>query len=184
MKVYVKDEEGNFLAVTLVSPQEIDDVTTVTPPGTLDVQSCDLITVRMADGELRDYAPYGVFAYSQETALIKSLASSEVGKRIDFNTGRGYTAEGQQITAEVVAQKLDGIGDMRLLVLMTDHSRGLEYLYDLAELTEGAVLHHYDGIGGEVHYKRLEEYWGVSLRGDPVDADYADWRQKPIYQGS
>ena len=112
------------------------------------------------------------------------MSTNEIGERIDFNTGRGYTAQGQQITAEVVAKKLDGIGDMRLLVLMTDHSRGLEYLYDLAELTATAVLHHYDAIGGEVHYKRLEEYWGVSHRGDPVDADYADWRQKPIYQGS
>ena len=169
MNVYVKNKEGNFLEVTLVSRSEIDDVT----------------TVRMANGELRDYAPNGVFAYSQETALIKSLASSEVGKRIDFNTGRGYTAEGQQITAEVVAQKLcEDFGDMRLLVLMTDHSRRLEYLYDLAELTPRAVLRHYDGIGGEVHYKRLGEYWGVTLRGDPVDTDYADWRQKPIYQSS
>ena len=116
--------------------------------------------------------------------VIGKQNGSEVGERIDFNTGRGYTAQGQQITAEVVAQKLDGIGDMRLLVLMTDHSRGLEYLYNLSELTEDAVLRRYDGTSGEVSYKRLKEYWGVSHRGDPVDTDYADWRQKPIYQGS
>ena len=117
--------------------------------------------------------------------VIGKQNGSEVGERIDFNTGRGYTAEGQQITAEVVAQKLcEDFGDMRLLVLMTDHSRGLEYLYDLAELTATAVLRHYDGTSGEVSYKRLAEYWGVGYRGDPIGTDYQDMRKKAVYQGS
>ena len=89
--------------------------------------------------------------------------------KIEFNTGRNYTAEGQRITAEIIDTKTcDLFGDLTHLVKMIDHSRGLNYLYELPELTSHEVMRAYDD--GETQclsyskskdgsYKRLRDFW-------------------------
>ena len=110
-------------------------------------------------------------------------------QRIDFNTGRNYTAEGQQITAEVIAQKhCEIMEETWFLVLMTDHSRGLDYLYEMPQLTRRNVMNRYDGVDGqclrlqsEDGYNVLRDFWKVDYRGNPINADFDDWHKKPVF---
>ena len=80
-------------------------------------------------------------------------------KTIQFNTGREYQPEGQLISAVVVAEKED-----RGLVLMVDHSRDLDYLYELDadNFTQSGIMAKYDESNSEVSSESLESFWNVS----------------------
>ena len=80
-------------------------------------------------------------------------------KTIHFNTGREYQPEGQLISAVVVAEKED-----RGLVLMVDHSRDLDYLYELDadNFTQSGIMAKYDESNSEVSSESLESFWNVS----------------------
>lgn len=89
-------------------------------------------------------------------------------KTIRFNTGREYQPEGQLISAVVVAEKVTHVehfGDIeRILVLMVDHSRGLDYLYELEtdDFTQPGIMSIYDERNSDVSLDRLESFWDVS----------------------
>lgn len=79
--------------------------------------------------------------------------------KIEFNTGRQYTAEGQRITAEIIDTRMCNIIDeITHLVRMVDHSRGIEYLYELPELTQRLLMTEYDH-NRDVSYDRLVGFW-------------------------
>ena len=93
---------------------------------------------------------------------------------IEFNTGRQYTKDGQRITAEIIDTKTcDIFGDLTHLVRMIDHSRGLDYLYELPELTSHEVMRAYDGDtqclscsqSKDGSYRRLRDFWKRDHRG-------------------
>ena len=89
-------------------------------------------------------------------------------KTIQFNTGREYQPEGQLISAVVVAEKathVEHFGDIeRILVLMVDHSRDLDYLYELDadNFTQSGIMAKYDESNSEVSSESLESFWNVS----------------------
>ena len=89
-------------------------------------------------------------------------------KTIQFNTGREYQPEGQLISAVVVAEKVTHVehfGDIeRILVLMVDHSRDLDYLYELDadNFTQSGIMAKYDESNSDVSSERLESFWNVS----------------------
>tara|TARA_R100000315_G_scaffold5514_1_gene1879 strand:- start:421 stop:780 length:360 start_codon:yes stop_codon:yes gene_type:complete len=80
-------------------------------------------------------------------------------KTIQFNTGRQYQPEGQLISAVVIAEKED-----RILVLMVDHSRDLDYLYELDadNFTQSGIMAKYDESNSDVSSERLERFWNIS----------------------
>ena len=85
-------------------------------------------------------------------------------KRIRFNTGRPYTANGQSITATVVAEKEDKDADGILyLVLMVDHSRGLDYLYEMdsERFHPHGIMWKYDRNNSDISHDRLESFWNL-----------------------
>lgn len=99
-------------------------------------------------------------------------------QRIEFNTGREYTKEGQRITAEIIDTKTCSIfeDETTHLVRMIDHSRGLDYLYEMSELTEHNVMRAYDGgsclsysRSADGSYERLRDFWKRGYKGTKLD---------------
>jgi hypothetical protein len=78
---------------------------------------------------------------------------------VQFNTGRQYQPEGQLISAVEIAEKGD-----RILVLMVDHSRDLDYLYelDVDAFNQDGIMAKYDERNSEVSSERLKSFWNVS----------------------
>ena len=100
-------------------------------------------------------------------------------KRIEFNTGREYTKEGQRITAEIIDTKTCSIfeDETTHLVRMIDHSRGLDYLYEMPELTQHNVMRAYDSDteclsysrSADGSYRRLRDFWERGYKGEKLD---------------
>ena len=97
---------------------------------------------------------------------------------IEFNTGREYTKEGQRITAEIIDTKTCSILEdgTTHLVRMIDHSRGLDYLYEMSELTEHNIMRAYDGgsclsysRSADGSYERLRDFWKRGYKGEKLD---------------
>ena len=80
-----------------------------------------------------------------------------------WNTGRGYSAHGQVITAVyLVAENV--IGDDVHYVVYVDHTRGCdgyfgvhsEFPIESIEQLQRMVMHHYDRTGSQVYNEKLE----------------------------
>lgn len=105
-------------------------------------------------------------------------AAPIINERLDWNTGRGYTPEGQRITSIIVAAR----GDERLhhyLVHMIDHDRGLDYLFELNGNTRWEVMHAYD------HNQDVRSDEVLSRFGDPgkLTLDAIERRREVRYEG-
>lgn len=68
-----------------------------------------------------------------------------MGQTLSFNTGRGYTAEGQQITCEVIGKTVCPIlEDEMLEVRFNDTSRGIAGVVTVYSLTQAEIMAAYD----------------------------------------
>jgi len=71
-------------------------------------------------------------------------------KTITFNTGRGYSAEGQIIVAEEhgellpIDEWLDGAEQQEQYIIFEDKTRGIKGRIDFCELTEKSIMKNYD----------------------------------------
>jgi len=82
-------------------------------------------------------------------------------RRISFNTGRHYAADGQHIEAFMVDWRVDEVlEEPRFLVKMWDHSRGLIYIYDLSDFNEERIMLAYDA-NSDISAAHLED-WGYT----------------------
>lgn len=87
-----------------------------------------------------------------------------------FNTQRPYTPKGQEITVTLVDTKECDIleGEKTLLVKMVDHSRNLNYLFEVPEFTRSEIMNAYDRNCYEtptaVTPDRLLNFWKIGFK--------------------
>lgn len=75
---------------------------------------------------------------------------------ITFNTGRGYSTDGQEITATVLTTYIDDMfSETNLIVLVNDKTRNIKQYIDINELTETAVMRAYDN---RLYIGNVQEY--------------------------
>ena len=68
---------------------------------------------------------------------------NELSDKIEFNTGRMYSDQGQRIIAEVIAKEDCNILPL-LTVKFTDLDRMIEGVVEVFELTKEEIMHQYD----------------------------------------
>lgn len=79
-------------------------------------------------------------------------------KEMTFNTGRGYSAEGQVIRAAVIKCEIDDCGFEWLTVAFEDKTRGINgIIRDLLYFGEADIMLAYDNVRYTSTHKSIEE---------------------------